>query len=179
MTVDEGFDGVVLVGFMGSGKSSVGRELAWRIGAEFVDVDDWIEKTAGRPIRDLFDQEGEPAFREREKAALKEILSVKGRVVATGGGAFLDDANRMLLKSYGPVVYLEVAAETVLRRLAKDTRRPLLRGDDRENVVRGLLGRRIPGYRQADHAVSTDGRSVEEIAERILELLKKREGGCS
>jgi shikimate kinase len=179
MTAAEGFAGLVLVGFMGSGKSSVGRELARRIGAEFADADAWIEKTAGRPIRDLFEQEGEPAFRELEKAALKEILSVKGRVVATGGGAFLDEGNRVLLKSYGPVVYLEVNAETVLRRLAKDTRRPLLRGCDRENVVRGLLQRRVPDYRQADHAVSTDGRTVEEIAGRILELLKKREDGCS
>jgi len=179
MTAARGFDGVVLVGFMGSGKSSVGRELARRIGAEFVDVDGWIEKRANCPIRVLFEREGEPAFREREKSALKEILSVKGRVVATGGGAFIDEGNRKLLKAYGPVVYLEAEAETVLRRLSRDTRRPLLRGGDRESVVRGLLARRVPGYRRADHAVSTDGRTVKEIAEQIEELLKTREGGRS
>jgi shikimate kinase len=179
MTAAKGFAGVVLVGFMGSGKSSVGRELARRIGAEFVDVDSWIENKASCPIRVLFEREGEPAFREREKSALKEILSEKGRVVATGGGAFLDEGNRKLLKEYGPVVYLEVEADTVLRRLEKDARRPLLHCDDREAVVRDLLDRRIPGYRQADHAVSTEGRTVEEIAERIAELIKTREGGCS
>jgi shikimate kinase len=179
MTAVKGFPGVILVGFMGSGKSSVGKELAKRIGAEFVDVDDWIERSTGRRIRDLFAEEGEPAFREREKAALREVLAVKGRVVATGGGAFLDEGNRRLLKSYGPVVYLEAEAESVLHRLSGDTDRPLLRGGDRADIVRGLLERRIPGYRQADHAVPTDRMTVEEIAGRIVKLLKLREGGRS
>src|SRR5512134_1391111 len=105
------FPGVVLVGFMGSGKSSVGRELARRFGVPFVDVDERIESAAGCRIRDLFDREGEPAFREREKAALRDALSAKGRVIATGGGAFADEGNRALLRAYAPVVYLETAVE--------------------------------------------------------------------
>lgn len=177
MTAAGGFRGIVLVGFMGSGKSSVGRELARRTGAEFVDADAWIERNAGREIRALFAEEGEAAFREREKAALREILAVKGRVVAAGGGAFLDEGNRRLMKAYGPVVYLEASAETVLRRLAKDAKRPLLQGADREFIVRGLLERRVPQYRQADHTVPTDGFTVEEIAGRIIGLLEIREGG--
>jgi len=162
---------VVLVGFMGSGKSSVGRELARRLGADFVDVDCFIEERAGRRIRAIFEEEGEPAFRAREKAALAEVLSVKGRVVAAGGGAFLDEGNRELMKSYGPVVYLEVEAETVLRRLARDTRRPLLARGDREDVVRRLLEKREPWYRLADHRVCADRMTVKEIAGRIIELL--------
>ena len=170
------FPGVVLVGFMGSGKSSVGRELARRFGAPFVDVDERIESSAGSPIRELFAREGEPAFRAREKAALREALSVKGCVVATGGGAFSDEENRVLLRTYAPVVYLEAAVETLLERLAGDLGRPLLRGGDREAVVRELLSRRVPGYRTADVTVRTDGRTVEEVAGQVADWIDRTEG---
>jgi len=175
MTSSAGFPGVVLVGFMGSGKSSVGRELARRVGADFVDVDTWIEKSTGRSVPDLFAAEGEPAFRDLEKAALQAVLAVKGRVVATGGGAFLDEENRRLLKAYGPVVFLEAEVGTILRRVSGSAHRPLLHGGDRETVVRDLLARRIAGYRLADYAVPTDGRTVAQVAERIVELIRKRE----
>ena len=170
------FPGIVLVGFMGSGKSSVGRKLARRFGAPFVDVDAWIESSAGCRIRDLFAREGEPAFREREKAALREVLSVKGCVIATGGGAFADEENRVLLRSYAPVVYLDTAVETLLERLAADHGRPLLRGEDREEVVRALLSRRVPGYRTADVTVRTDGRTVEEVAGQVADWIERTEG---
>ena len=172
----EAFRGVVLVGFMGSGKSSVGRELARRFGAPFVDVDARIESTAGCRIRELFGREGEPAFRVREKAALREVLSVKGCVVATGGGAFADEENRVLLRSYAPVVYLEAAVETLLDRLAGDLGRPLLRGGDREEAVRELLSRREPGYRTADVTVRTDGRTVEDVAGQVADWIDRTEG---
>jgi len=170
------FPGVVLVGFMGSGKSSVGRELARRFGVPFVDVDERIEAVAGSPIRDLFAREGEPAFREREKAALLDVLSVRGCVIATGGGAFADEENRVLLRSYAPVVYLEAAVETLVERLAGDLGRPLLRGEDREEVVRELLSRRVPGYRTADVTVRTDGRTVEEVAGQVADWIDRAEG---
>jgi shikimate kinase len=170
------FPGVVLVGFMGSGKSSVGRELARRFRAPFVDVDERIESAAGCRIRDLFGREGEPAFRVREKAALREVLSVRGCVVATGGGAFADEENRVLLRSYAPVVYLEAAVETLLERLAGDLGRPLLRGGDREEVVRELLSRREPGYRTADVTVRTDGRTVEDVAGQVADWIDRTEG---
>ena len=162
----DAFRGVVLVGFMGSGKSSVGRALARRFGVPFIDVDERIESAAGCRIRDLFSREGEPAFRAREKAALRDALSVKGCVIATGGGAFADEENRVLLRSYAPVVYLETAVETLLERLSGDLGRPLLRGGEREEVVRDLLSRREPGYRTADMTVRTDGRTVKEVAGR-------------
>jgi len=176
MNRGEAFRGVVLVGFMGSGKSSVGRELARRFRAPFVDVDERIESAAGCRIRDLFGREGEPAFRVREKAALREALSVKGCVVATGGGAFADEENRILLRSYAPVVYLEAAVETLLERLAGDLRRPLLRGGDREEVVRELLSRREPGYRTADVTVRTDGRTVQDVAGQVADWINRMEG---
>ncbi len=171
------FPGVVLVGFMGSGKSSVGKELARRTGAEFVDVDSWIERNTGREIRALFAEEGEAVFREMERNILKDVFAVKGRVVAAGGGAFLDEENRKAMKAYAPVVYLETEAGTLLRRLAGDRRRPLLQGADRESIVRELLERRIPEYRKADHIVPTDGLMVEEVAERIIALLAAEKDG--
>jgi shikimate kinase len=175
MTAGRAFPGLVLVGFMGSGKTSVGRELARKLRAAFVDVDERIERGAGKPIPDIFTEEGEPAFREREKAALREALSVPGRVVATGGGAFLDEGNRAMLSSYAPVVFLEARAETLLARLPANSDRPLLRGEDRGQVVRDLLARRLPGYRKADHTVVTDGLTVGEVADRVVEWLTKTE----
>ena len=171
------FPGVVLIGFMGSGKSSVGREIARRIGSDFVDVDAWIEKKEGRAIREIFSKDGETAFRNMEKSALGEILAVKGQVVATGGGAFLDKESQKLMKAYAPVVYLEVEAETALQRLAGDVERPLLQDEDRDAVVKSLLGQRIPEYSKADHAVSTDGSTVPEIAGQIIDFLERWEGG--
>jgi len=170
------FRGVVLIGFMGSGKSSVGRELANRFDAPFVDIDERIESKAGCTIRDLFAREGEPAFREREKAALRAALSVKGCIIATGGGAFTDEENRNLLRSYAPVVYLEASEETLLERLAGDLGRPLLSGRDRAAVIRELLARRVPGYRTADVTVRTDGRTVEEVAGQVAERIGRMEG---
>jgi len=172
----EAFRGVVLVGFMGSGKSSVGRKLARRFRAPFVDVDERIESATGRRIRDLFDQEGEPAFRVREKVALRDILSVEGGVFTTKGGAFADEENRVLLRSYAPVVYLEAAVETLLERLGGDLGRPLLRGGDREEVVRELLSRRLPGYRTADVTVRTDGRTVEDVAGQVADWIEQTGG---
>ena len=171
----ETFPGVVLVGFMGSGKSSVGREIARKTGADFVDMDIWIEKKEGCTIKEVFSKGGEAAFRKMEKAALEQILAVKGRVVAAGGGAFLCDENRKLMKAYAPVVYLEVNAETVMRRLAGDEERPLLQEVDKEAVVRDLLEKRIPEYRKADYAVSADG-SPTDIAGLIIDFLDGWEG---
>ncbi|MCL1926748.1 MAG: shikimate kinase [Syntrophorhabdaceae bacterium] len=173
------FPGVVLVGFMGSGKSSVGREIAQRTGAGFVDIDAWIENKEGRAIWEIFSEDGEAAFRSIEKAALGEILAVKGQVVAAGGGAFLDKENQKLMRAYAPVVYLEVKAETALRRLEGNIKRPLLQVEDRDAVARTLLDRRIPEYSRADYAVSTDESTVPDIASRIIDFLEKQGGGSA
>ena len=175
--IAKAFPGVVLVGFMGSGKSTVGLEIARGTGAVFVDMDDWIEKKEGRAIREIFSKDGEAAFRSMEKAALKEILAVSGQVVAVGGGAFIDRGNQKLMKAYAPVVYLEVRAETVLRRLEGDDKRPLLHGKDRD-VARNLLARRVLEYSRADYTVSTDESTPPEIAGRIIDFLDKWEGAA-
>lgn len=163
----------VLVGFMGAGKSSVGKALARRLGAEFVDLDDRIEAGAGRTIGEIFSLEGERAFREREREAIRDAVTVPGRVIATGGGAFLDEDSRQRLKAYAPVIFLDVSPATALKRLAGDTSRPLLSGGDREKAVRELMERRRPAYRQADFRVSTENRTAERVAEEVFLLLSR------
>ncbi len=171
--------GAVLVGFMGAGKSSVGKELARRLKAAFVDLDDRIEADAGKGIGEIFAVEGERAFRKRERKAIRDAVSVPGRVIATGGGAFQDAANRRLLKAYAPVVFLDVSAATVLRRLARDASRPLLSGDDREKVVTELLARRRRTYLEADFRVSTEHRTPREVAGEVVALLGGSAGSTS
>lgn len=161
----------VLIGFMGSGKSSVGKELARRLGLEFVDVDERIESDAGKGIGEIFAAEGEGAFRQREREAVREAVSVPGRVIATGGGAFQDSRNRRLLKAYAPVVFLDVSFETALGRLEGDASRPLLSGGDREKKAAELLEKRRPAYLMADYRVNTETRDPGGVAGEILLLL--------
>jgi len=164
----------VLVGFMGAGKSSVGKVLAQHLGAEFVDVDERIEEAAGRRIGDIFVSCGEAAFREMEREAILDAVSAPGRVVAAGGGAFVDEANRRALKAYAPVFFLDVSVESVLERLSGDRSRPLFPGGKEAGKLRELMERRRPSYQEADFTVSTDNRSVPEIADHILSLLARR-----
>ena len=168
--------GAVLVGFMGAGKSTVGRIVAGRLGIEFVEIDARIEAAAGKSVGDIFSSEGEAVFRELERKAIREAVSVPGRVIATGGGAFADAANRVLLKRYAPVFFLDASAESVVRRLGGDTTRPLLRGEDRERRVRELMARRRPAYEEADHVVGTDRLTASQVAARVLRLLGGTEG---
>jgi shikimate kinase len=166
----------VLVGFMGAGKSSVGKILAERLAAEFVDVDERIEKDAGKSIGEIFASCGEETFREMERAAIRDAVSAPGRVVAAGGGAFVDEANRRALKAYAPVIYLEVSVESVLERLSGDRARPLFTGEKEAGTLRELMERRRPAYEEADYRVSTDRRTVREIADRVVFLLSRRAG---
>ena len=166
----------VLIGFMGAGKSSVGRVVARRLGAEFVDLDARIESAAGRSVQEIFAAQGEGVFRDLEKEAIRQAVSVPGRVLAAGGGAFCDAANRVLLKGYAPVVFLDASPETVIRRLSRDASRPLFPGGDRAARVRELMARRRPFYREADFAVSTDGLTVAQVAGRVAVLLGNRKG---
>lgn len=164
----------VLVGFMGAGKSSVGKLLAERLAAEFVDVDERIEKAEGKSIGEIFVLFGEEKFRELERSAVREAVSAPGRVVAAGGGAFADEANRRALKAYAPVFFLDVSVESVLERLSQDRSRPLFGAGKDPRKLRELMEMRRPAYREADFTVSTDLRSVAEIADRVLDLLARR-----
>jgi len=166
--------GAVLVGFMGAGKSSVGKVLARRLGAEFLDVDERIEAEGGKSVAEIFATEGEQAFRKRESMAIRDAVSVPGRVIATGGGSFLSDDNRKRLKAYAPVVFLDMSPAAALARLGRDTSRPLLSGPDREKAVTVLMERRRSAYYQADFRVSTENLTPARVAEEVFLLLSQR-----
>ena len=170
--------GAVLVGFMGAGKSSVGKALARRLRTEFLDVDERIMADMGKTVAEIFATEGEQAFRKRESMAIRDAVSVPGRVIATGGGSFLDDDNRKRLKAYAPVVFLDISPATALARLGRDTSRPLLPGVDREKAVTELMESRRPAYLQADFRVSTENRTPARVAEEVFLLLSRKVQGA-
>ncbi|MGV8930842.1 MAG: shikimate kinase [Luteimonas sp.] len=166
---------LILVGPMGSGKSSIGRRLADRFGLAFVDVDREIEARAGASVSTLFECVGEAGFRTREHALLAELLAAENTVIATGGGSVLDPGTRRLLRERGFVVHLHVSIGQQLARLARDRTRPLLDGDDRELVLQRLAQAREPLYVEtADLRFDTDALTAAETAARLGHLLETR-----
>jgi shikimate kinase len=161
---------IILIGFMGSGKTTVGEHLAQQLGYHFQDTDRLLEQKAEDTISRIFEVHGEEYFRDMETALLKELLpSLKHTVLSTGGGLPLREENVRLLQELGFVVYLQASKETTLSRLAGDRTRPLLQGEDMEQKVERLLGLRKPIYEKAAHAIIiTDNRSVEEITQFIM-----------
>ncbi|WP_313731546.1 shikimate kinase [Cohnella nanjingensis] len=161
---------VVLVGFMGTGKSTVSKLLADRLGWSRIDTDDEIARRAGRSIPEIFANEGESAFRELESAVIRDVLAGERRIVATGGGAVLREENRAAMLADGLVVALTADRETLLRRViagGEAAGRPLLAGDA-EARIDALLAARRHAYDFAHVAVDTSGRTPEEIAELVL-----------
>jgi len=163
---------LVLVGPMGAGKTSIGKRLAERFGLAFFDADREIESQTGADVSTIFDCEGEPGFRARERAMLAELLEDRGRLVATGGGAVLDEGNRALLRERGFVVHLHADVEAQVARLARDRTRPLLQRPDREAVLEALAAERAPLYAEvADLSYDTSRQSCTEAAEALAGLL--------
>jgi len=158
---------IVLVGFMGTGKTTVGRLLAARLGMEFVDADDVIVAREGRAISDIFASSGEPYFRAVERKVVSGLAARRGLVVAAGGGVVLNQANLDDLGRDGFVVCLTAEPATVLSRVQQDTSRPLLAGDDKLSRITALLEKRRPLYDAVPRRVATDSLKPEEIAGRI------------
>lgn len=166
---------LVLVGPMGSGKSSIGKRLAERFGLAFADADRDIETRTGTSVSTIFDCEGEVGFRTRERAALAELLAGDGLLVATGGGAVLDPDNRRLLRARGFVVWLQVGVAEQLERLARDRTRPLLQRDDRDDVLRQMAVQREPLYAGvADLRFDTHHLAAGEAAAALAKQLAER-----
>lgn len=163
---------VILTGFMGSGKSSVGRLLAKRLGCPFVDLDEVIVEVAGTSINAIFAEDGETAFRALESACLERVLTGGRAVIATGGGAVGAEHNRELMAHLGIVINLRVSLHQVLERLAGATDRPLYAGQDAAERVAALMEEREQFYRVAHIRIDTDGKSVEDVAAEILRFLK-------
>lgn len=159
---------IFLVGPMGAGKSTVGRQLAAQLRLEFVDADHEIQRRTGVDIPTIFEFEGESGFRERERAVIDDLTQRDGLVLATGGGAVLDADNRRHLGARGLVVYLSCSPEQQYERTVRDRSRPLLQTDDPLARLRELNALRDPLYREvADLTVSTERRSAASVAREI------------
>jgi shikimate kinase len=161
---------IVLVGFMGTGKTAVGKALAARLGLTFVDMDAVIEQRAGKPITRLFAEDGEPAFRAMERQLVQELAGQHGLVIAAGGGIVLNPDNIRDFSGSGLVVCLQAAPETILRRVASETHRPLLPQRDKLERIRALLKARRPLYEAIPCRMDTTGFGVDEVADRIAAL---------
>jgi len=165
---------VFLIGPMGAGKSTIGRLLAKELKYPFKDSDREIEERTGADIPWIFDVEGEEGFRQREEAMIAELVHEDGIVLATGGGVVMRPANRAALKAGGLVVYLRTSVEQQLQRTAKDRQRPLLQTADPEAVLRDLMARRDPLYREiADLIIETDQRGPKVVVNAILARLQE------
>ncbi|WP_116963706.1 shikimate kinase AroK [Fastidiosibacter lacustris] len=163
---------VFLIGPVGAGKSTIGRQLANELKLEFVDSDREIEQRCGVDIDWIFDIEGEEGFRNREQEILSELANRQGIVLATGGGAIIRPENRTLLSSRGKVVYLQASIEQQLERTAKDKKRPLLQVENKEAQLRKLMEEREPLYREiADITIETSETTVRNVVQKITNLL--------
>jgi len=158
---------LVLIGFMGTGKTSVGRLLAEQLRFEFLDTDELIQSRTGRTINDIFAQDGEPAFRELERQVVDELATRQQTVISTGGGLPTQPENLTKLKQHALVVCLWTAPEKIWERVKNQSHRPLLHAADPQQKIRDLLAARAPFYRQADVLVNTDQRSAREVAQQI------------
>lgn len=163
---------IYLTGFMGTGKSAVGRELAKRLKFMLVDIDALIVQKEKRSINDIFSQSGEPYFRKVESATLKEVSLKEDQVVSCGGGIVLNPDNTALMKQTGRLVYLSARPEVIFERVRRHTHRPLLQVADPLAKIQELLAARKPHYEQAEFVVDSSEISVKEVADKILELIK-------
>lgn len=163
---------IILIGPMGSGKSTIGNIIARRLHREFQDSDHFIEDRTGVDVARIFDVEGEQGFRDRESNALSELLSKNNRVIATGGGSVLRRQNQQLLKQKGYIVFLDTTVNQQMQRLQRDKKRPLLQTENPRERLESLLLERRPIYLDlADLAVKTDKRMARRLATDIIDQL--------
>jgi len=166
----------ILVGLMGSGKSSIGRRLARKLALPLIDLDDYIVEQAGRTIPQIFEQDGEVAFRELETAALREVAG-KPAVIATGGGAVMSEINREILKKHPPVIWLKASPEFLADRIDGDANRPLIAAGDTLNRLRALAEVRYPLYEEcADYVLPRGDMKKREALRSILTFLQQWSG---
>lgn len=160
---------VILIGFMGCGKTTVGLKLSYRLRRAVIDTDKEIERDEKRTISDIFATEGEAYFRDRETACLRKLIeNTNDQIISVGGGLPMREENRRLLQELGQVFYLRAKGETIYERVKGDTTRPLLQGEDPQGKIETLLQERDPFYRSAaDVVITVDGRSFEEILDEI------------
>lgn len=167
---------IVLVGLMGAGKTSIGRLLSGRIGLDFVDADAEIEAAAGATIEEIFATEGEAVFRSGERRVIARLLAGPPRVIATGGGAFMDASTRGEIRAHGISVWLKADLETLVKRTARRGGRPLLANNHPGKTLARLMDERYPVYAEADITVGTGDEGPEKVVDRVIAALEAHLG---
>lgn len=166
---------IVLIGFMGSGKTTFGKKLSRRMGYQFIDTDKWIESRQGKRISRIFEEEGEAFFRKLEAETVKEISQSQGLIIGTGGGIVKNDNSMELLKEGGVIVYLKATPEHIFKNVANDKTRPLLQTSDKMETIQNLMKERTPVYKRwADVTVDVTGGTVNQVCGRIIKALEGR-----
>ncbi len=163
----------MLVGFMGTGKTAVAKQVAEKLKMRYVDLDDIIEEREGRPIKEIFAKDGEEYFRKVEKTVTKELSSESGLVIATGGGIVIDNENVENLKKNGVTICLTASPEMILKRTAQVGHRPLLNVDDPAARIRKLLAYRTTFYTKADYTIDTSPFTISQVADKVMEIARK------
>ncbi len=163
---------IVLIGFMGSGKTSAGIRLSKSLKREFIDTDDFIEKREGMTINEIFEEKGEPYFRNIEKELCRRFAEPKSKIIATGGGIIKDDENVANLRKGGVIIYLRSTPERIAYNLRFDNSRPLLAGDNKQEKIAALMAERKELYeRCADITIDVSNMNLDETLKKIYEVL--------
>jgi len=162
---------IVLVGMMGVGKSTIGKLLAGKLGLSFVDSDEEIEQAAGMPISEIFDRFGETSFRDGERRVIARLITEGPKVIATGGGAFINDETRRLIKEKCRSVWIDADLDVLIERVSRRSTRPLLVCKDPRKVLTDLAAKRTPLYAEADIHVRSDSGPHARTVNQILEAL--------
>lgn len=164
---------IFLVGLMGSGKTTIGRSLAKKLNLRFLDADQEIETRTGASIPLIFEIEGEASFRQREADVIRDLTAQQGIVLATGGGAVLNETSRQLLRERGTVIYLRASVASILQRTSHDKNRPLLKTADPRAKIEALSRERAPLYQEVAHIIIETGRpNVHSVVQNILTQLQ-------
>lgn len=165
---------IVLIGFMGCGKTTLGKKLSLKLKYNFIDTDRYIEHKEGTSIAQMFEEKGEAYFRDLEKNAVEILSKEGGNIIATGGGIIKNEENMCMLKKTGIIVYLKATPEHIYRNIADDVTRPLLQGDDKLSIIRRLMEERKSLYEKyADVTVCVNGGDVNHITEKIEREVNK------
>jgi shikimate kinase len=162
-------DRIFLVGFMGAGKTTVGKALAEILNYQFIDLDDLIQAATGKTVPDIFAELGEPYFRKCETDMLQACKTLEKTIIALGGGAYVSAENRKIIQGLGPAIWLDCPLAVIISRINFDGSRPLARGEDE---LSKLLAQRMPAYARADYHVDVGDKEVEEVVEAIIRLLQ-------
>ena len=162
---------IVLIGFMGSGKTTIGRKLAVRLGYRFVDMDRFIEEEQQCKIAQIFEERGEAAFRSLETGLLKRLKKAENTVVSTGGGVVTIEGNIEIIRSIGISIYLKAGIDNIFERVSRNNKRPLLQTDNPLQTIKDMMEKREGAYSQADLILETNSLSMGNVVSKIIQSL--------